>query len=72
MELKVNKIQLGLFVLIPLIPLILFWILPMIASLLLSFTNWDYISPTYDVVGLKNYVDLLSGQAFKNALFQTL
>lgn len=72
MELKVNKIQLGLFILIPLIPLFLFWILPMIASLLLSFTNWDYISPTYDVVGLKNYVDLLSGQAFQNALFQTL
>lgn len=72
MELKVNKIQFGLFVLIPLIPLFLFWILPMTASLLLSFTNWDYISPTYDVVGLKNYVDLLSGQAFKNALFQTL
>ena len=72
MGLKSNKIQLAIFVLIPLIPLVLFWIFPMIASLLLSFTNWDYISPTYDIVGLKNYIDLLSGQAFQNALFQTL
>ena len=72
MELKPSKFQLGLFVLIPLIPLVLFWIFPMVASLLLSFTNWDYISPTYEVIGLQNYIELLTGQAFQSALFQTL
>lgn len=72
MELKANKWQLAVFVLIPLIPLVLFWILPMIASLLLSFTDWDYISPTFNIVGLDNYTDLLTGQAFQDALFQTI
>lgn len=60
-----------LFVIIPLIPLVVFWFIPMIATLVYSFTNWDYISPTYDIVGLKNYQDLLTSSDFYGALKNT-
>ena len=48
MNKKANISQLILFVLIPIIPLVIFWIIPLAVSVWLSFTNWDYISPTYD------------------------
>ena len=44
----------------------------MIASFLLSFTDWDYISPTFNVVGAQNYKDILSSDAFWQALKNTL
>lgn len=58
------------------IPLVLFWFLPMIISLWLSFTNWDYISPSFDYVGGNNYTDTLTSsdfyQALKNTVFFTV
>lgn len=50
----------------------MFWILPMFASLWLSFTNWDYISPTFDYVGVDNYTNLLTGSQFRSAFTQTV
>src|SRR5690625_7473116 len=45
----------------------------MLVSLWLSFTNWDYISPTFDYVGADNYVNAFTSadvyQALKNTLF---
>lgn len=38
-----------------LIPLVLFWILPLIIAFAISFTDWDYISPSMNFVGLDNY-----------------
>ena len=60
-----------LFVIIPLIPLVVFWFVPMIATLVYSFTNWDYISPTYDIVGIRNYQELLTSTDFYEALKNT-
>lgn len=61
-----------IFILIPIIPIIVFWIIPMIVSLLISFTDWDYISPKYNIVGINNYIELLGDSAFYQALKTTI
>ena len=61
-----------LFVLPALIPLIVFWIYPICRSVFLSFTNWDFISPTYKMVGLKNYMSLFKNPRFFEALWHTV
>lgn len=71
MEMKASKRQLLLFVVIPLIPLVVFWIIPLIVSLWLSFTDWNYISPTFDHVGIKNYTQLFASQDFQQAFAHT-
>ncbi|WP_089742987.1 carbohydrate ABC transporter permease [Gracilibacillus ureilyticus] len=53
------------------IPLIVFWIYPMIRSFWISLTDWDYISPTYTIVGLDNYVSLLQSDSFYQVLWNT-
>ncbi|WP_019155675.1 carbohydrate ABC transporter permease [Robertmurraya massiliosenegalensis] len=72
MDNKATIWQILLYVLIPLIPLVIFWILPLIVSVWLSFTNWDYISPTYEYVGISNYTNILSDKAFLQALVNTI
>jgi len=48
----------------------MFWVVPLLIGLGISFTDWDYISPSADFVALENYVDILTsselGQALKN------
>lgn len=61
-----------LFVLPALIPLIVFWIYPICRSIFLSFTNWDFISPTYQMVGFKNYLALFRNPRFFEALWHTV
>ncbi len=72
MNKKANIWQLILFVLIPIIPLVIFWIIPLAVSVWLSFTDWDYISPTYDYVGISNYTNLITDEAFLQALGNTI
>ena len=60
------------FVLPALIPLIVFWIYPIMRSIWISFTNWDFMTPTYDIVGFKNYRSLFRDSRFYNALWNTL
>ncbi|WP_195852220.1 carbohydrate ABC transporter permease [Aerococcus mictus] len=67
-----NKKQWLIYILVPLLPLLIFWFLPMFISLFISFTNWDYISPTYDVVGLENYTDLITSEEFASSLWNTV
>ena len=48
---KLRKIgSVWLFVLPAFIPLMVFWIYPILKSLYISFTDWDYMSPTYNFV----------------------
>lgn len=60
------------FVLPALTPLIVFWIYPIIKSLYISFTNWDYMTPDYDFVFLDNYKRLFADTRFYDALWNTL
>lgn len=54
-----------------LIPLLLFWILPLLAAFGISFTDWDYISPEINYVGLSNYQSIFMDLGFRKALFNT-
>ncbi len=53
------------------IPLLLFWIYPLFSSFYISLTDWDYISPTYNFVGLYNYVDIFTDPDFIKVLMNT-
>lgn len=61
-----------LYLFLPLLPLLVFWFIPLLVSFYISLTNWDYISPSYDMVGFSNYSYLLQDSAFHNALKNTL
>jgi len=54
-----------------LIPLLLFWILPLLIAFAISFTDWDYISPNLNFVGLSNYNSMIIDLDFKKALVNT-
>lgn len=52
--------------------LILFWLLPIVASIGVSFTDWDYMTAGFHVTGLANYTSLIKDKAFWDALTHTL
>lgn len=69
---RVKKISLVLlFVLPALIPLSVFWIWPMVKAVFMSFTDWDYMSSVYNIVGIDNYRELFSDSMFFGALKNT-
>lgn len=55
-----------------LIPLVVFWIYPMIKTFHISFTDWNYISPTFNYVQLDNYKNVLTDSFFAKVLMNTL
>lgn len=61
-----------LFVLPALIPLFIFWIYPILRSVWLSFTDWDFMTPDYNFIWFKNYTFLLKDSRFYEALWNTL
>lgn len=61
-----------LFILPAMIPLSVFWILPMLFSGGLSFTNWDMMSENIKFMGIKNYTGLLRDPNFGRVLKNTL
>ncbi len=61
-----------LFFLSPwILTLLLFWVFPIIASLLLSFTDFRLLSSSYNVVGLRNYFELFKDGVFLRSLLNT-
>jgi len=54
-----------------LLPLVIFWIIPLFMSFFISFTDWDYISSDFNMVGLTNYIDLMKDSDFLKALKNT-
>ena len=61
-----------LFVLPALIPLFIFWIYPILRSVWLSFTDWDFMTPDYNFIWFKNYTSLLKDSRFYETLWNTL
>lgn len=53
------------------IPLLLFWIVPLVSALCISFTDWDYISSDFNIVGLDNYIGLFRDPDFSKAIWNT-
>ncbi len=64
--------EVGLFILPALIPLVVFWVFPVLRSLYISFTNWDYMTPQYDYVWFDNYIALFKDPRFYDALTNTI
>ncbi|WP_027416374.1 carbohydrate ABC transporter permease [Aneurinibacillus terranovensis] len=61
-----------IFMLPALLLLLAFWFIPMIVSLFISFTDWDYISPKFSFVGLENYTSLVTDKEFYKVIINTL
>lgn len=69
---KINKnLCVLMFILPAVIPLGVFWIWPMIKAIFMSFTDWDYMSSTYNMVGSNNYIALFADKAFYSSLKNT-
>ncbi|WP_320061342.1 MULTISPECIES: sugar ABC transporter permease [Bacillaceae] len=60
-----------LFILAPLLGYLLFTLYPLLYSIYASFTNWNGLG-LMQVVGLDNYISLLSDEYFHKALFNTV
>ncbi|MGN0312964.1 MAG: carbohydrate ABC transporter permease [Lachnospiraceae bacterium] len=67
-----NSGKVALFVLPALIPLVVFWIYPILRSIWISFTDWDFMTPDYKFVFFKNYISLMKDSRFYDALWNTL
>lgn len=66
-----NHLKVLLFTAPLLIPLVAFWLVPFGYSIYISFTDWDYISPEYDFIGLENYQYMVEDVEFTQALLNT-
>ncbi len=65
---KIGEAETVLFILPALIPLSMFWLIPMTYIFYLSFTDWDFMNPVKHFVGLSNYADLLLNPDFYQSL----
>lgn len=67
-----NAARVMMFVLPALIPLGIFWLFPMAEAIFMSFTDWDYMSSTYNIIGFDNYRSIFSDSMFYDALKNTV
>lgn len=67
-----KQITFFLFTTPALLFLLLFWVLPIMASIGISFTDWDYMTSGFHITGLANYQTLFGSRAFQEALLHTL
>lgn len=61
-----------MFILPAVIPLIIFWLFPIVKSIFISFTDWDYMTSNYNLVGFDNYRGVFSSDIFYSALKNTI
>lgn len=66
-----NRLKVLLFTAPLLVPLATFWLVPFGYSIYISFTDWDYISPEYQFIGLENYQYMVEDFEFIQALLNT-
>ncbi|MEC6748266.1 sugar ABC transporter permease [Marinilactibacillus sp. XAAS-LB27] len=63
--------NLSIFIVLPLVPLLIFWFIPLAVSFWLSTTDWDYISPVIESVGIGNYQTIMNSSVFHEVLKNT-
>jgi multiple sugar transport system permease protein len=70
---KMNKPQVAAFIFIlpSLITIFLFWVIPLVASIAMSFMNVDLFFSRTDFVGIENYINMYHDSRFWNALYNT-
>lgn len=69
-NLRVNLISISFYG-VPLALYIFFFILPSVASLLISFTSWDGFTNKFDFVAFSNYIELFNDKRFYASVFNT-
>ncbi|MDR2303301.1 MAG: sugar ABC transporter permease, partial [Treponema sp.] len=60
-----------LYVMPALVPLLVFWVYPVLYSFVLSFTDWDMMSENIRFRGIRNYLSLLRDPKFYQILKNT-
>ncbi|MBE3064265.1 MAG: sugar ABC transporter permease, partial [Spirochaetes bacterium] len=60
-----------LFVLPALVVVFIFFLFPMLRSLVSSFTNWDGIGRESQWVGLKNFATVVTDSSFRQVVLNT-
>lgn len=68
---KTNKKILWLFILPSLIGFILFSLIPMISAVFLSFTSWDIIGGSPNLIGFSNFIRIFSTPEFTRVMINT-
>ena len=68
---KKNKAVL-FYILPAMIPMVAFWIYPILKTFYISFTDWDYMTPDYSFVGFYNYKWIFTDSRFWEAMQHTL
>jgi raffinose/stachyose/melibiose transport system permease protein len=48
------------------------WLTPFLKSIPYSFTNWNLVDPSYDFIGIDNYIRIFTGEEFFGAFENTL
>ncbi|MDY3919242.1 MAG: sugar ABC transporter permease [Candidatus Limivivens sp.] len=72
MKKKKNEIRLFCeFVIPPMLIWALIVVIPLIYGIYLTFTNWNGLSPTYDMVGFTNYLAIFTDKTFLTSLIKT-
>src|SRR5215218_6659659 len=69
---KYGGIHARLFALPALAVYLIFLVYPAMSSLWFSFTDWDGLSPTYNVVGLENYINMPKDPVVIQALINNI
>ena len=67
-----RNIQYEVFLIPALVSFTLFTIIPLIKTMIYSFTDFDGVLHSYQFVGLKNYIAVFHDDVMKQALFNTL
>ena len=67
-----SRLEFAAFVLPALLLLSIFWLIPIAASIGISFTDWDYMTAGFHITGLDNYRSLFADDGFWDALAHTL
>lgn len=69
---KKDKLTNALFIAPGMIIYIVFMLVPISFTFFYAFTSWDGISPTYKMVGLRNFQYLLNDKSFSDSIITTL
>lgn len=71
---QMNFLKITVYILPALLPLYLFWFLPIFVTLSISFTDWDYMSPWNSIhfLGFRNYTAVLCDERFYQCLVHTM
>lgn len=70
--LRRNKKWILMFLIPSILGYIIFSLIPMISTVFLSFTSWDIISGPPEVIGVDNYVKILTTKEFYSVMGNTL